>query len=191
MKKMILFICIMASFLSAQQNNMGTVSLIFNGDKIVLPINKTTIQKKKVILLRFEAEYKDSLLKQMVAIQIGLVELSSKDDPASETLEGTRIDIYTRDNRTDSGKDLSIWFDDNGPVNEYNKSDVAHYGIYNKGEKLSWEINTISMKMDITSIDYKNNALHIKGEISGTFKSTLAKDEQEAKIEQCKFEIIL
>jgi hypothetical protein len=127
----------------------------------------------------------------MVAIQIGLKELSSKDDPASETLEGTRIDIYTRDKQTDSGKDLSIWFDDNEPVNEFTKSEGAHYGIYNKGEKLSWEINTVSMKMDITSINYKDNALHIKGEISGTFKSTLAKDEQEAKIEQCKFEIII
>ena len=191
MKKALLFICLIASFLSAQHNSMGTISLVFNGDKIVLPISEATIKKEKGIILRFEAEYKDSVVEQIVDIQIGLKELSSKDDPASETLEGTRIDIYTRDNRTDSGKDLSFWIDDNGPINEYNKSDAAHYSIYNKGEKLSWEINTVSMKMDITSINYKDNALHIKGEISGTFKSTLAKDGQESKIEQCKFEIII
>ena len=125
----------------------------------------------------------------MVAIEIGLNKLSSK--PDAETLEGTRIVIYTRNNKTQSGKDLSIWFNENELDNEKSKSEGAHYGVYNQGERVSWEINSVSMKIDISSINYIDDALHIIGELSGTFKSTLAPKGQGAKIEECKFEIII
>ena len=56
---------------------------------------------------------------------------------------------------------------------------------------MSWEINSVSMKIDITSISYIDEALHIIGELNGTFKSTLAPEGQVAKIDECKFEIII
>jgi len=189
MKIIFLLICFSAFFLSAQNYGQGTISLVFNDEKISLPINGVTIQKGKGILLRFEAEYNDSIVQQMVAIEIGLKKLSSK--PDAETLEGTRIVIYTRDNKTNSGKDLSIWFNDNEFGNEKNKSEGAHYAVFNKGKKVSWEINSVSMKFDITSIDYIDETLHIIGEFSGTFKSTLAPEGKVAKIDECKFEIII
>ena len=189
MKIVFLLIFFIAYFSSAQNYNQGTISLVFNDEKISLPISNVTIQKGKGILLRFEAEYNDSIVQQMVAIEIGLKKLSSK--PDAETLEGTRIVIYTRDNKTNSGKDLSIWFNDNDFGNEKNKSEGAHYGVYNKGEKVSWEINSVSMKIDITSIKYIDEALHIIGELNATFKSTLAPEGQVAKIDECKFEIII
>ncbi len=189
MKTVFLLIFFVASFLSAQNYNQGTISLVFNNEKISLPISSATIQKGKGILLKFEAEYKDSLIQQIVAIEIGLKKLSSK--PDAETMEGTRIVIYTRDNKTNSGYDLSISFNDNESGNEKNKSESAQYGVYNKGEKVSWEINSVSMKIDITSIKYIDEKLHIIGELNGTFKSTLAPEGQVAKIEDCKFEIII
>ena len=134
MKIVFLLVFFIAYFSSAQNYNQGTISLVFNDEKISLPISSVTIQKGKGILLRFEAEYNDSIVQQMVAIEIGLKKLSSK--PDAETLEGTRIIICTRDNKTNSGKDLSIWFNDNEFCNEKNKSEGAHYGVYNKGEKV-------------------------------------------------------
>ncbi|MBT8379099.1 MAG: hypothetical protein KJN64_07705 [Ignavibacteria bacterium] len=189
MKKMILFLFLIASFTLAQSHSQGNISLVFNDEKISLPINSASIQKGESILLRFKAEYNDSSVQQMVAIEIGLNKLSSK--PDAETLEGTRIVIYTRNNKTQSGKDLSIWFNENELNNEKNKSEGAHYGVYNKGKRVSWEINSVSMKVDIISINYIDDALHIIGKLSGTFKSTLAPEGQDAKIEECKFEIVI
>jgi hypothetical protein len=189
MKKVLLLVWLIVPLLSAQLNTKGTISLVFNGEKINLPIIHATIQKDKVMLLRFEAGYDDSMTQQTVAVQIGLKKLSSNQD--AETLEDTRIIIRTIDKRTDTRKELLIWFDDNETDSEKEKSNGGKYGIYNKVEKVSWEINSVSMKIDISSIDYKDNALHINGEISGTFKSTLAPEGQTAEIKDCKFEIII
>ena len=123
----------------------------------------------------------------MVAIQIGLKILSAEKDAG--TLEGTRLDIYTRNNKTKSGRDLSVWFDDNETDNEMSKSEGIHYSIFNKGERVSWEINAVSLKIDVTEIKYVDEELQISGELEGNFKSTLAPEGQVAEIKECKFNI--
>jgi len=188
MKKILLVLWFIVPFLSAQTDSKGTISCVFNGEKINLPISKVSIQKDKSILLSIKAKQQDSIVQQMVTLRLGLKELSYESDV--EILDDTRIELSTRDNKNNSGKELSFWFADKSGKNR-KKSEVAHYGVYNKGEKISWEINSISMKIDITDIQYKDGALHINGEFNSVFKSKWAPEGQEAEIKDGKFEIII
>jgi hypothetical protein len=188
MKKVLFLFSFMASSLFAQHSTNGNISLVFNGEKINLPINVISIHKDKGIILSIKAEREDSIAQQMVKLELGFKELSSK--PDAETLEGTRIDISTRNNRNNSGKELSMWFD--GPSgDDKNYFEAAHYGIYNKGERVSWEINSLSMKINITDVQYIDGALHINGELNGTFRSTLAPEGEVGEIKDCTFEVII
>ena len=183
----LLLLFFLVPFLFGQENSKGSIQLIFNDEEINLPINKASLQKDEGIILRFEAHNDDAEIQQRVAIQIGMKNLSSGKD--AETLEGTRLDIYTRNNKTNTGKDLSIWLDDKANDNKVSKSEGIHYSIFNKGERVSWEINAISLKIDITEIKYSNGELHISGELEGYFKSTLAPEGQFAEIKECKFNV--
>jgi len=188
MKKVLFLISFLVPFLLAQQSNNGNIRLVFNGEKINLPINAVSIHKDNGIILSIKAEKEDSIIKQMVKLELGLNELSSK--PDAVTFEGTRIDIRTRDNKNISGKELSMWFDgQSGDENNY--FEAAHYSVFSEGERVSWEINSLSMKLNITDVYYINGALHINGEFNGTFKSTLAPEGQVAEIKDCKFEVII
>jgi hypothetical protein len=187
MKKVFFLVSFIASCMFAQQGTNGTISLVFNGKKISLPISKVSIQKDNSILLNIKAEMQDSMIQQKVKLELGLKELSSETNV--EILEDTRVEISIRNNKTNSGKELSFWFA-NQSGNNKNKSEVAYYGIISEGEKISWEINSISMKIDISDIQYKDGALHINGEFNGVFKSKWAPEGQEAEIKDGKFEII-
>jgi hypothetical protein len=47
------------------------------------------------------------------------------------------------------------------------------------------------MELNIINVEYKDGALHINGELNGTFRSTFAPEGQIAEIKDCKFEIII
>lgn len=183
----ILFLLFLVPFLFGQENSKGTISLTFNDEKIILQINKASIQKDEGIILRFEANNDDAEIQQRIAIQIGLKKLSAGKD--AETLEGTRLDIYSRNNKTYTGRELSIWLDDRETVNKVSKSEGIHYSIFNKGERVSWEINAVSLKINITEVKYIDAELQISGELEGNFKSTLAPEGQVAEIKECRFNI--
>jgi len=188
MKKIFFLVSFITSCAFAQHSPNGNISMVFNGEKINLPINTISIQKDKGILLSIEAEKQDSIVQQMVTFKLGLKELSSESNV--EILEDTRIEISTRNNKTNSGKELLFWFA-NQSGRDKNKSEVAYYGITSEGEKVSWEINSISMKIDVTDVQYKDGELHIDVEFNGIFKSKWAPEGQAAEIKDCKFEIII
>jgi len=188
MKKVLFLISFLVPFLQAQQSNNGNISLVFNGEKIDLPINAVSIHKNNGIILSIKAEKEDSIIQQMINLELGFKELSSKSD--AETLDGTRIEIRTRNNKNNSEKELSMWFD--GPTgDDKDYFEAAHYGVFNKGERVSWEINSLSLKINIKDVEYMDGALHINGQLNGTFRSTLAPEGQVAEITDCKFEIII
>jgi hypothetical protein len=153
-----------------------------------LPISSVTLIKNTEIVLSIKAENQDSNYQQFVALELGLNKLS--EEPDAETFDDTKIIIRTRDNKTDSGKELAIWFEDDDFTGSEKASEAIHYGIYNKGERISWGITSVSLKIDITSIKYENQNLHISGIFSGTFKSNAAPLEQTAELEDGEFNII-
>ena len=188
MKKILVLISLVAICCFAQQNNKGNLSLVFNGEKIDLPVNYISLIKDDNIILSFKAEKQDSNVQQFVAIDLGLKKLSS--EPDAESLEGTKIIIRTRDKKTDSGKELAIWFDKDESKHRKNRLETIHYGIYSKGEMICWETTSVSLKIDITEVQLKDGVMHIKGEFNGEFKSNAAPPEQTAKIENGEFNII-
>ena len=183
MKKVYLLVLLLVPFLSAQQNNKGSISLVYNGEKIDMPINSVTIHKEDGIMLSVKAEQTKSNFNQMVALELAFNELSS--GPDAETLEGTWIKITTKDISDNSGKELSVRFSDDKDKSE------AYYGILNKGERQSWGITSVSLKIDITDIKYTEGALHISGECNGSFESKDAPEGEIAEIKDGRFEIII
>jgi hypothetical protein len=188
MKKIFFLILFIVPFVIAQQGNYGSISLVFNGQKISLPVSYITIVRDKSLIIKFKAEKSDSVSQQIVSFQLAFKELSAK--PDAELLDGTRINVRTRDYKNRSGSDLAIWMEDKKDSKKEN-SEVAHYSFYNKGEKISWEINSLSMKINTTSVEYKDGALHIKGEFYGKYKSTLAPEDKYAEITDCNYELII
>ncbi len=189
MKKLLIIIFVSAIALFAQENNKGRISLVFNNEKIDLPINTITIMKQNNILVSVRAEHNDSISQQMVSLELGYSKLSTE---RSEGEGSFRIDISTRDNSKLSGKDLSVWYDSKYEfASDKQGRETAHYGVFNKGEKVSWEINSLSLRINTSKIIYDGNNLKIVGEFSGTFRSTLAKDKEISEIKDGKFEIII
>lgn len=188
MKKILALISSVAICCFAQQNNNGNISLVFNDEKIDMPINNISLNKDDSIVISFKAEKQDSSIEQFMSLKIGLNELSS--EPNAESLEGTKIIIRTRDKKTDSGKELSVWFDEDESKHCKNQLETIHYGIYSKGESINWEITSVSLKIDITEVQLKDGVMHIKGEFKGEFKSNAAPPGKIAKIENGEFTII-
>lgn len=187
MKRIIFSVFFLTTLILAQTGNNGSVNLIFNNEAINLPIVSVSLVKNNGLLLNFKAEKNDSDVQQAVTFQIGLKELSSDN---AEVLEGSRIYISNRNTRAGSGNELSIKFNNASDKKEGN-SEKDNYSFYKTGEKISWEINSISMKIGITAVKYKNGKLFIEGNCKGTFSSTLAPKDQKAEIKNCNFEIII
>ncbi len=181
MKKLLVIILLAAAVIYAQENSKGNVSLIFNGEKIDLPINSVSVTKGNHIIVRITADYQDSTKKQDVQIDIGLKELSQNNP---ELLEGTSFNISTQNSIESTGKDLSINFGESS-------KEAAYYKSYKKGEQIIWEVNSVSMRVNVTQIDFTNGNLILNGEFSGTFRSTLAKDKEISEIKNGKFKIII
>lgn len=188
MKKIIVLIFLIVPCFFAQQSSNGNISLFYNKEKIDLPINSVLLQKENGIALSIKAEKQDSNTQQFISFEFGLKELSA--EPDVEVLEDTKINIITRDNKTDSGKELSMSFKDDELIDSKNEFEKMHYGIYNKGERISWGITSVSLKIDITSVSYEDGRLHISGKFNGTFKSNAAPVDQIAELENGEFEVI-
>ena len=187
MKKIISLVFFLTAQIFAQAGNNGNVNLIFNNESIDLPVTSVSLVKSNGLLLNFKAENNNSDVQQEITFQFGLKELSANN---SEVLEGTQIYISNRNNKSGTGNDLSIIFNNSSDKKEGN-SDKAYYSFYKKGEKVSWEINSVKMKISITTVKYDNGKLYIEGNCAGEFSSTSAPKGQKAEIKDCKFEVII
>lgn len=188
MKKLVIIIFISAIALFAQGNNKGRISLIFNGEKIDLPVTSVTLIKQDHIILNARAEHNVDKVQQMVALEIGFKKLAPGD---SSLFPLIRININLRDNSKQTGNDLAIQYDNSGINGGNGKNEAAHYGVFNRGERVSWDINTMSLRFNLTNVSYTDNELKISGSFSGTFSSTIAPKGQVAEIKDGKFEIII
>jgi len=187
MKKLLIIIFLACSFIYAQENNKGNISFTFNGKKINLPIHSITLIKQDNIIVTARAEHNDENIQQMVSLELGFNKLSSSEKKSPLF----RIDINLRDNINHTGNDLSIQFDNKGISGGNGKNETAHYGVFNKGERVSWDINSLHMVFNVTNVSYSDKELKISGTFAGTFGSTIAPKGQVADIKDGKFEIII
>ena len=110
MKTMFLVVILLAFAIFPRQSNKGSISLVYNGEKIDLPISTVSISKENGILLSISAQQNDASFQKIVELEIGLNKLSA--DPDAETLDGTKIKIVTKNKLTDSGSEFYIRFAD-------------------------------------------------------------------------------
>ncbi len=188
MKKIFVIIFVSAIVLFAQENNKGRISFIFNGEKIDLPFTAVTIMKQDHIIVNARAEHNVDKIQQMAALEIGFKKLAPGDSSLSPLI---RVDINLRDNSNQTGNDLSIQYGESGLSSGGQKNEAAYYGEFNRGERVSWNINKLSLKFNVTNVIYAGRELIISGNFSGTFSSTLAPKGQVADIKDGKFEIII
>ena len=183
--KKILVVLFLLSVCLFPQENKGRISLTFNDEKIDLAINTITLRKENHILISVRAEQNDSISQKMVAIELGFKKLTS-DEKEGLDGEGIRMQIDTRDKSKEEGKSFIFRYP---PLGE----EDASYGVYNKGERMTWSVNSISMKLNIKEVNFSNGLLKIIGEFSGIFKSALdGKTRKEvAEIKDGVFEIII
>jgi len=182
MKK--LAIVFLVTFVTAfPQQDKGKISLNFNGEAIELPINTLTLRKEDKILISVRAEQNDSVSQKMIALELGFKKLSVEDWKGLEPYN-TRLQISSRNNKESSGKEFML---------DFAKDGEGRYGIYKKGERVSWDITNIQMKFSIKKISYENDRVIIEGEFSGNFRSTLdgALRKDIAEVKDGKFEIII
>ena len=187
MKKTLAIIFLAVSILYAQSDK-GKISFTFNGEKIDLPVTSVLIQYENNILVSARGEYNDSTVQQIIAIEMGFKKLSPEKSARSFPI---KIDINLSNNVNKTRKSLSVQFDENGLSSGNKNYEAAHYSIFTNGERISWDINTLHLTFDVSSVVYTGRELKISGTFSGTFSSTLAPKEQFAEIKDGKFEIII
>jgi len=182
MKKLVI-VFLLAFVTVFPQQNKGKISLTFNGEVIELPINTLTLRKEDKILISVRAEQNDSITQKMIALELRFKKLSAEENKGLEGY-GTRLQISSRNNVEHSGREFMLNLSNDGE---------GRYGIYKKGERVSWDITNLQMKFSMKKISYENDKLIIVGEFSGNFQSkldgTLRKDI--AEIKDGKFEIII
>jgi hypothetical protein len=189
MKKILIIILFGLSTLLAQNENNGSISFVFNGEKIDLPISSVTITKHNDIVLSLRCEYDGPKEQQMIGFDIALKELST--NSTAMLNEGTRININTRDKINLSGQDLTVWFGMDKNDNRNMGDETANYSVFGKGQKANWQITSKTFKLTITKVNYVNKKLRITGEFNGSFSSTIAPKGKVAEIKDGIFKIII
>ncbi len=187
MKKVFFIIVILSTFIYAQDNK-GRISFIFNGQKIDLPVTSVLLQNQNKILVSARAEINNSTIQQMAAIELCFKKLAPGDSALSFPIN---ININVRNDANRTGKYLSIRFDENGIKSGNEKNSTASYGAFNNGERVSWDINTLHLSFNVSTVIYTGKELKIAGSFAGTFGSTIAPKSQIAEIKDGRFEIII
>lgn len=83
MKNIFVAILLLSSVVLAQENYKGKISLIFNDEKIELPINVVTLRKENKVLISIRAERNSEEVQQLISLQWEFKKLSTDDKDLS------------------------------------------------------------------------------------------------------------
>jgi len=191
--KQLLIICLLFAVNAAAQNiNKGKISLVFNGEKIALPISTVTIKKGKKILISTRAENNNEDIQQVVALDLTLDKLSlDNGDPLKA--DNFRLEIrtnkkvkYHNGTTNNSGKSFRISLSD--------KNRALQFSLFDDGEKVTWiNLRSVAIRLNITRIVFENNTFRISGEFSALLKSGFKSfsGKKIVTVKDGKFEIII
>ncbi len=185
MRKILLIVLlILTANIPAQENYKGRISLTFNDEKIDLPINSVMIRKEDQIIISVRADRNNDSLLQNVALEFSFKKLTK--ESGGQTIDNLGMTISNHNKATSLGGEVTFSF--------ATRNERANFSISRKGERVSWEINSLSLELNINEIIYVDSQFKIIGEFAGEFKSIDEKGEtrkEVAKIKDGKFEIVI
>lgn len=189
MNKSIIVLLFLSFICYGQSDMKGRIHFTFAGEKYDLPISQVTLRKENNIFLSLIAEHNDSLASQRISIEIGFTQLSMDSLSMSK---GVKIEISTRNNVEAKGHELYLSMND-GYQFEKGKGDYTHYGYFNKGERVSWELTSVGMGFTKCGLDYDGKVLKFCAGFDVDFRTTQngVKDKVVAQLKDCFFNITL
>lgn len=180
MKNIFVAILLLSSVVLAQENYKGKISLIFNDEKIELPINVVTLRKENKVLISIRAERNSEEVQQLISLQWEFKKLST-DDKDLSVYDAFLLNVIN--NGKDKKEELRFRMNNNATDGEL---------FVKKGNK-TWNLASLAMKFGIENVSFENSSITIKGNL--TFKARDAKSktplESVSEIKDCKFEIVI
>ena len=179
-KYLVITLVLLCSIAYAQENDKGKISLIFNGEKIELPINAVTLKKENKIFISIRAEQSNDKVQQLINLEWEMNKLSTND----EDLTMTDAFLLNVVNNIEGGKDEL----------KFNMNNNEEDGVLfvQRGDR-TWNLTSMAMKFNIENVSFEDLSIIIEGNLS--FKARDAKSEDPMKsvseVEDCKFEIVI
>jgi hypothetical protein len=174
-----MLLLLLCSFAYAGENYKGKISLLFNGEKIELPITTVSLKKENKILISVRAESSGDGEQQLINLKWVSSKISTNDEDLS-------IDDFL----------LNVVNNKNGEKDELRfqmSDDEKDGGLFVRKGNRTWDLTALSMKFNIENVSYEKSSLVISGNLK--FEARDAKGEEPAKaiskIEDCKFEIVI
>ncbi|MCB0753179.1 MAG: hypothetical protein KDC52_17030, partial [Ignavibacteriae bacterium] len=84
-KYLVVALILLCSMAYGEENYKGKISLIFNGEKIELPINIVTLKKENKILISIRAEQSNEEDQQLFKLEWEMDKLTTNDDDLTMT----------------------------------------------------------------------------------------------------------
>jgi len=181
MKKYFVVILILfCSITFAQENNKGQISLLFNDEKIDLPINVVTLRKENKVLISIRAERNTENVQQLFSLEWEFKKLSN-DDKDLSMYDAFLLNVV---NNKQGQKDELLF----RMTNDAEDGEL----VVKKGMRY-WNLASFDMKFNIENVSFENSSIKIKGNLS--LKARDAESETPLKpiseIKDCKFEIVI
>ena len=179
-KYLVITLVLLCSIAYAQENDKGKISLIFNGEKIELPINAVTLKKENKIFISIRAEQSNDKVQQLINLEWEMNKLSTNDEDL------TMSDAFL----------LNVMNNIEGEKDElrFNMNNNEEDGVLfvQRGDR-TWNLTSMAMKFNIENVSFEDLSIIIEGNLS--FKARDAKSEDPMKsvseVEDCKFEIVI
>lgn len=182
MTKLFLFLVLLSITISGQKTDKGFVKFIFNGELVTMQLTSVHMLKENNIILNMRADYTDSTVNRTFDMQLVLNSLSVNEKKDFDCdIYQSRIQYYTRNIQANSGNELMLNF----PGNE------GRFGKFGKGERITWEITSLQMKIEDAAITYDKDKLSIAARFALTLRCTIdgVTKKEIAELKEGSFEI--
>lgn len=179
-KYLILALIFLFSVSYGEENSKGEISLTFNGEKILLPINIVTLKKEDKILISISAEQSNDKARQLFNLQWETEKLSANDEDLS-MYDAFSLNVVN--NNGDGKEELRFRLNDSGNNGEL---------FVRKGNR-TWELSSMAMKFNIENVSFEDSSILIEGSLSFQARDTKGEDPMKpiSQIEDCKFKVVI
>ena len=176
--KNIIFILILSISTLFAQDDKGKVTLTFNDELYVIPINSVIIRKENKIIISVRGENSDSNQTKLISMELAYNKLTSEEKNGFD-LFNSRIQVSKWNRSNGATSDLILDFRQNGE---------GYTVRYSKGERIQSNINSVSLRIYDQKITYDEKELVIELSFKGELGSSPLEHGEKiiTKIQDCK-----